>query len=205
MTRVRILHPELRPTVARVNRRFPEQQRSQRNDSDTAKTGQADNRIVDDDDASATHGALARRPGSLGGPSAALKTRRSSFDSSPGHGLFLLRAKMLHGGALDYGSSKQPTPTLASLAWHPLRVYKQSGFDSRLRPHFLDREHHWPVHPALNRRGQGSSPWRSTCTGCSSVVERVPWAHEAAGAIPVIPTIRGGVPSAPPGSAPGER
>lgn len=26
----------------------------------------------------------------------------------------------------------------------------------------LDLEHHWPVHPVLTRRGQGSSPWRST-------------------------------------------
>jgi hypothetical protein len=32
---------------------------------------------------------------------------------------------MLHGGALEYGSSKQPTTTLAALARHPLRVYKQ--------------------------------------------------------------------------------
>ena len=63
-------------------------------------------------------------------------------------------AKMLHGGALEYGSSKQPTTTLAARAWHPLRVYKQSGFDSRLHPQFfwlLDREHHWPVHPVLTR------------------------------------------------------
>lgn len=43
---------------------------------------------------------------------------------------------MLHGGALDYGSSKQPTTTLAALAWHPLRVYKQSRFDSGLLPQF---------------------------------------------------------------------
>ncbi len=46
----------------------------------------------------------------------------------------MLWAKTLHGGALDYGSSKQPTTTLAVLARHPLRVYKHSGFDSLLRP-----------------------------------------------------------------------
>jgi hypothetical protein len=68
-----------------VNRRSPEQQSSQWDASDTARTGSDDNRIVDDDDAVAACSANANCPGSLGGPSAAMKTRRSSFDSSPGH------------------------------------------------------------------------------------------------------------------------
>jgi hypothetical protein len=49
----------------------------------------------------------------------------------------LLRAKMLHGGALEYGSSKQPTTTLAALAWHPLRVYKQVSSTLTFAPNAL--------------------------------------------------------------------
>lgn len=65
---------------------------------------------------------------------------------------------MLHGGALDYGSSKQPTTTLAALAWHPLRVHKQSGFDSRLRPQIPNRLRSSNVEQAaLNRRVVSSS------------------------------------------------
>ena len=44
---VRFLSPELRLTASRVNRRSPEQQRSQRDASDTARTGPDDNRIVE--------------------------------------------------------------------------------------------------------------------------------------------------------------
>jgi hypothetical protein len=73
----------------------------------------------------------------------------------------LLRGKMLHGGALEFGSSNnrhQHSPRSRGIRYvSTSKVGSTPSF-----PPILDREHHWPVHPALNRRGQGSSPWRST-------------------------------------------
>jgi hypothetical protein len=83
-------------------------------------------------------------------------TRKGWFDSNFRYSV-LLRAKMLHGGALDYGSSKQPTTTLAALAWHPLRVYKQSRFDSDLRPQVFCLRSSNVEHAILNRRVASSS------------------------------------------------
>lgn len=83
-------------------------------------------------------------------------SQATRFDS--GIRLSLLRAKMLHGGALEYGSSKRPTTTLASLAWHPLRVYKQSRFDSGLRPHSRVASitvMHWSLKPVIRVRLSG--------------------------------------------------
>lgn len=68
---------------------------------------------------------------------------------------------MLHGGALEYGSSKNPTTALATHAWHPLRVYKQSGFDSRLRPQNCLRSSN-VEQPVLTRTRVGSSPTGGT-------------------------------------------
>lgn len=104
------------------------------------------------------------------------RARATSFDahklpgSTPGSGAMksgccssdFFWAKMLHGGALDYGSSKQPTTTLAALAWHPLRVHKQSRFDSGLRPQ-LSRVAsitvmHWSLKPVIRVRFPGDPP-----------------------------------------------
>ena len=41
--------------------------------------------------------------------------------------------------------------------------------------------------------GNNWDPGGATFSGCSSGVERVPWAHEVAGAIPVIPTRNTGI------------
>lgn len=106
--------------------------------------------------------------------------------------LQLLRVKMLHGGALEYGSSnnrQQHSPRSRGI-----RCVSTSkvGSTPAFTPNFLclDREHHWPVHPVLTRRGQGSSPWRSTIvfSRCGEVVSHLPWAQGIGGSNPLTST-----------------
>lgn len=102
---------------------------------------------------------------------------------------------MLHGGALEYGSSKNPTTALATHAWHPLRVYKQSGFDSRLRPQFFRSGSR--IASTIGQctrflpgevRVQVPGGPRLLFSRCGEVVSHLPWAQGIGGSNPLTST-----------------
>jgi hypothetical protein len=83
--RVRFLSPELRLTASHVIRRSPEHSAHSGMTATRRGRGLGDNRIVDDDEASAACCALARCPSCVDGLRARLKPGRFWFDSRGGH------------------------------------------------------------------------------------------------------------------------